>query len=276
MKKIMKVFLAISLLIMFASCERNSVSTDNISKSVDIQNKDSQLFIDISTKTDPIVNYDFHNNGLEYVYGKLLEVKQNYSQSKTADENWWGDNENLKEMTLSFIQDYFIQVFGEQIGAIEYNKALEPGLMASQMTVDEAIEHVMLSNLNEVTKSYIEQILSIDLKNFGTVESSLKIIRNNARRELTGEDLFIVLDMVEISLSSAKYWKDNLEKWAELFISGDEQPAYAAWWEDIVIWDVIGAAVGETYEDGDGTIGGTTSLVTSGIVAVVKLWKWLF
>ncbi|MDA3887141.1 MAG: hypothetical protein PF638_16260 [Candidatus Delongbacteria bacterium] len=276
MKNMIKVILVLIFLISLASCEKNSVSTDDNNWTAEFSTPNEETTISKSTETDAVVDFDFHNGGLEYVYSKLLEVKENHSQSKTAEENWWGNDVNLKEMTLSFVQGYFFQTYGDQIGELEYDKALEPGLMAAQMSADDAIEYVMLSNLNTVTKSYIDQILSIDMKNFGTVESSLKKIRNDARKELSGDDLATVLNIIEISLSSAKYWKDNLDKWAALFEESEEQPAYASWWENILIGDMAGAAVGQIAGGGDGNIGGTASLVSSAVVAVVELWDWWF
>ena len=183
------------------------------------------------------------------------------------------NQENLKTQTTILLHEYFLSVYGAELNVEDMESAKSIGLSSAQSTTEEIIDNISNSSLNNVVKGYIIEILSIDAKNYGAAVSAINIIKNRARKELYDNDLIIVQEVVDVALSSAKYWKDNIENWSLLFDIPPQDPSVCfTWWKKVVKADLAAAGASAADDPDDfGRIGGA-ALWGSAITAI---WNWI-
>ncbi|HQO09489.1 MAG TPA: hypothetical protein PLK90_05340 [Clostridiales bacterium] len=228
--------------ILFVGCERTNTlaSADTSVSNNDAQQKSIYSGAK-SVGSEESFSGEFHNNGLKYLYGGLEDLKNSYNGTKLTKNNWWGTNEELEEQSKILLTNYFIDETNGQINSGEIQSMFEAGQSSLNISVQDLTEAINSSGLNPAVKQYSMEIINIDKKNYGTVVSSLMDIRNKARKELTGEELITFMNIIDVGLSSAKYWKDNLENWNILFnVEIDDQSLCFSFWGDIFLGDLIG------------------------------------
>jgi len=188
-----------------------------------------------------INEYDYigqkHNEGLEYVYNKLVELKQN----KTG--------ELTKEAVVNKCIEYTNQ-FYNTIKGDEDNDEDAYSLISNNINLPETYSNVSAyynsnSNITANTKGYLMQldnILSDENLSLSVIISQINQLEQNAYSNLSDEEKYVFYSATSTAKHTMTYWYNNIDNWKNLFDFNTE--ADNTWYGNAARWDVSGAAGG--------------------------------
>ena len=198
-----------------------------------------------------------HNEGLEYVYDKLVE----YKSSTNAPIS--------KETTFSLSANY-VKEFMNDYNMLEDERTLTNNIINTNLVENPIVintQSKLYSNESDLSDELKQKLddLNIIISNssleLNTIIQNIKNMENVSQTELTNEELHILYSATSVAKHSLTYWHDNMNKWKDLFDNNIE-----SWYGNIGKADIAGAVAGAVYAVGANVIVGAGTVAYGGAI----------
>mgnify|MGYP006076124753 CR=1 FL=1 len=213
-----------------------------------------------------------HNDGLDFVYDKLLTLKNDDSKVYSKEE--------VIELTNQYTIEYYEYIKGDN----SFNEAHDiiNDSYYNMQTLDQLYNRY--ENLSSGLTSALNNLdIIISNQNLGLNEivTKIKELELQANDNLSSSDKIVFFSASTIARYTMNYWNSNSNKWKELFNFETE-----SWYGDAGGADVVGgaaAAVGAAVVNvviGAGTVAYGAAIIGGGVgssaySAIMSFWNWL-